>query len=262
MSRLAGKRVILTGGTTGIGEATVHRCVAEGAKVAFCARSEEQGAAVAKASSASFYACDVTDAEQVARFVDGAAAELGGLDLVVANAGGAMGISAWPNESPEEWQRTVDLNLNGTMFTCQSAWPHLQQSGSASVIIVSSLSAVMAIGQSQLEKMGGMQPPPSYQASKAAVDGLMIHLAGRGGNDGIRVNSIRPGRILTEKLLGYFGGDTDAAVFWGHYKELQIIKRHGHVDDIANAVVFLGSDESSFITGQILNVDGGAIAHL
>jgi meso-butanediol dehydrogenase/(S,S)-butanediol dehydrogenase/diacetyl reductase len=262
MGRLAGKKTIITGGTTGIGEALVHRCVAEGARVAFCARSRDEGARVAEASGAAFHACDVTDADQVARFVAAAADAMGGIDLVVANAGGAVGFSQWPDEGPDEWQRTIDLNLNGTMFTCQSAWPHLERSEAAAIVTISSLSAVMAIGRRQLEKMGGMQPPASYQASKAAIDGLMIHLAGRGGEHGIRVNSIRPGRILTDKLLGLFGGDAEAAIFWSHYEELQILERHGHVDDVANAAVFLGSDESAFITGQILNVDGGAIAHL
>jgi NAD(P)-dependent dehydrogenase (short-subunit alcohol dehydrogenase family) len=262
MGRLSGKRAIITGGTTGIGEALVHRCVAEGAQVVFCARNEEQGVAVAQASGALFHPCDVTDAGHVERFVEQAVSDLGGLDLVVANAGGAVGFAQWPNEKPDEWQQTIDLNLNGTMFTCQSSWPHLQKSGAGSVVIISSVSAMMAIGHDQIGKMGGMQPPASYQASKAAIDGLMIHLAGRGGEDSIRVNSIRPGRILTERFLDLFGGNAEAAVFWDHYKELQIIKRHGDVDDIANAVVFLGSDESGFITGQVLNVDGGAIAHL
>lgn len=262
MGRLTGKRAIITGGTSGIGKALVARCIAEGAAVAFCARSEEKGNEVASETGARFYPCDVTSGEQVRTFIDTAASGLGGLDLVVANAGGAVAFSQWPDEPADEWQNTVDLNLNGTMFTCQSAWPHLQRSGAAAVIIVSSLSAAMAIGSSELTKMGGMQPPASYQASKAAVDGLMIHLAGRGGEHGIRVNSIRPGRILTDRFLELFGGDAEAAVFWSHYADLQILKRHGHVDDVANAVVFLGSNESSFITGQTLNVDGGAIAHL
>lgn len=262
MGRLDGKRALVTGGTTGIGEAIVKRCVAEGARVVFCARDEALGAEVAAATGAHFHACDVTDAAAVEQLVSAASHTLGGLDLVVANAGGALGISGWPAESPDEWQRTVDLNLNGTMFTCQSAWPHLVQADGASLVIVSSLSAAMAVGRDQLEKMGGIQPPASYQASKAAIDGLMIHLAGRGGEHGVRVNSIRPGRILTEKMLGYFDGDAEKAVFWGHYKELQLLKRHGHVDDIAHAVVYLGSDESSFMTGQILAIDGGAVSHL
>ncbi|MEZ4292659.1 MAG: SDR family NAD(P)-dependent oxidoreductase [Myxococcota bacterium] len=262
MGRLAGKRILITGGSTGIGEALVARCVGEGARVAFCARSAEQGAAVAAATGADYFACDVTDAESVRGFVEAAAERLGGLDVVVANAGGSVGFAQWPDTPVAEWRATIDLNLNGTMFTCQSAWPHLRAAGGGSIVVISSLSAVMAVGRDQLGKMGGMQPPPEYQASKAAIDGLMIHLAGRGGEHGIRVNSIRPGRILTDKLLGLFGGDAEAAIFWPHYRELQLLKRHGHVDDVAHAVVFLASDEAAFVTGQILNVDGGAVAHL
>lgn len=262
MNRLEDRRVLVTGGTTGIGEAIVGRCVDEGARVAFCARSQDTGAAVAASTGAAFYACDVTDAERVEDLMERVAADLGGIDLLVANVGGALGYSQWPDEGPDEWQSTVDLNLNGTMFTCRAAWRHLQRGSSPAIVIISSLSAVMAIGPDQVDKMGGIEPPASYQASKAAIDGLMIHLAGRGAADGIRVNSIRPGRILTDKYLEMFQGKAEEALFWNHYRELQLIKRHGRVEDVANAVVFLGSDESSFITGQILNVDGGAIAHL
>ncbi|RMH17206.1 MAG: SDR family oxidoreductase, partial [Gemmatimonadetes bacterium] len=173
-----------------------------------------------------------------------------------------VAFSQWPDTPDAEWQATLDLNLNGTMFTIRAAWPHLVSAGGGAVVLVSSLSAAMAVGATQLERMGGMQPPPEYQASKAGLDGLMVHLAGRGGEHGIRVNSIRPGRIVTEKLLGYFGGDAEQAVFWTHYRELQLLKRHGRPEDVAHAVVYLVSDESSFVTGQILKVDGGAVAHL
>jgi len=261
MSRLSDKRVVVTGGTTGIGAAIVKRCIDEGARVAFCARTAETGEATAKETGAHFFPCDITDAAAVKTFVDAAAEKLGGVDVLVANAGGSVGFGQWPDTPADAWQATLDLNLNGTMFSCQSAWPHLVAAGAGSIIIVSSLSAAMAVGKDQLDKMGGMQPPPEYQASKAGIDGLMVHLAGRGGEHQIRVNSIRPGRILTDKLLGLFGGDAEAAIFWPHYKEAQLLKRHGHVDDVAHAVVFLGSDESSFITGQILKVDGGAVAH-
>jgi NAD(P)-dependent dehydrogenase (short-subunit alcohol dehydrogenase family) len=258
--RLAGKRAIVTGGSTGIGEELVRRFVAEGARVVFCARSEPESPAVHE--EALFLRCDVTRPEQVDRFVEEAVGHLGGLDILVNNAGGATGFSQWPEQPDAEWGGTLDLNLGGTLHCCRAAWPHLEQSPAASIVMISSLSAAMAIGRSQLEAMGGAQPPASYQASKAAIDGLMVHLAGRGGQCGIRVNSVRPGRILTDKMRTIFGGDEEQALFWNHYRDLQILSRHGRAEDVAHAVVFLASDESSFITGQVLKVDGGAIAHL
>jgi NAD(P)-dependent dehydrogenase (short-subunit alcohol dehydrogenase family) len=144
------------------------------------------------------------------------------------------------------------------MFLCRAAWPHLIESGAGSAIAITSLSAWMGIGRDQLAKMGGA-PSASYQASKAAMEGLVVHLAGRGGEHNVRVNAIRPGRILTDKFRAWLG---DEGIFWNHYKEAQLLKRHGQSDDIANAALFLASDESSFITGTVLDVNGGAVVKL
>jgi NAD(P)-dependent dehydrogenase (short-subunit alcohol dehydrogenase family) len=274
MGRLDGKVALVTGGTTGIGEAIVRRFLEAGAQVAFCARTEADGraheaelaetttdatatgdTAPGRPDRVAFWTCDVTDEDDVDRFVQGAVEHFGGLDIVVANAGTGGG-HAWPDEPTDEWRRFVALNLDGTMFTCRSAWPHLVARGGGSVIAISSLSAWMAVGRDQLDRMGGMQPAASYQASKAAVDGLVVHLAGRGGEHGIRVNSVRPGRILTPKFEAWLG---EAGIFWSHYKDAQLIKRHGRVDDIAWAAVYLGSDESSFLTGQLIDINGGAV---
>jgi NAD(P)-dependent dehydrogenase (short-subunit alcohol dehydrogenase family) len=254
--RLAGKVALVTGGTTGIGEAIVRRFVAEGARVVFCARTESAGRALEESldDGARFVQCDVTDEHAVDALVAATVAEFGGLDVVVSNAGTGGG-QPWPNEPTDVWNGFVDLNLNGMMYVCRAAWPHLVASGDASIVAITSLSAWMGVGQHQLEKMGG-QPSASYQASKAAMEGLTVHLAGRGGEHGIRVNAVRPGRILTDKFRQWLGED---GIFWSHYREAQIIKRHGHVDDVANAVLFYASDESSFITGTVLDVNGGAV---
>jgi meso-butanediol dehydrogenase/(S,S)-butanediol dehydrogenase/diacetyl reductase len=258
VGRLDGKVAVVTGGTTGIGEAIVRRFAEEGASVAFCARSEDAGLAVeASVPGSLFVRCDVTDEAAVESFVAAAVDRFGGLDIVVSNAGTGGG-HAWPDEPSDVWSGFVDLNLNGMMYLCRAAWPHLVERGSGSIVAITSLSAWMAVGRDQLDKMGG-QPSASYQASKAAMEGLSVHLAGRGGEHGIRVNAVRPGRILTDKFRTWLGED---GVFWSHYREAQLLKRHGNVDDVAYAALYLASDESSFVTGTVLDVNGGAVVKL
>lgn len=266
--RLDAKVAIVTGGSSGIGEAIVTRFAREGARVVFCGRNEAAGTDVerqvradpiarAAGGDATFVRCDVTDEHQVDELVQRTTDFYGALDIVVSNAGTGGG-ALWPSEPTDVWKGFIDLNLNGMMYLCRAAWPHLVARGGGSVIAITSLSAWMGIGRDQLAKMGGA-PSASYQASKAAMEGLVVHLAGRGGEHAIRVNGIRPGRILTDKFRGWMG---EEAVFWNHYREAQLIKRHGHVDDVAATALFFASDDSSFITGTVLDVNGGAVVKL
>jgi meso-butanediol dehydrogenase/(S,S)-butanediol dehydrogenase/diacetyl reductase len=250
--RFAGKVALVTGGSMGIGASIVERLVDEGASVVACARHEPEKPFD---GDVTFVTADVTVEGDMTRVVDAAVARHGHLDVVVANAG-TGGAGQWPNESTDEWQALVDLNLIGTMFTCKAAWPHLVEAA-GNIVIISSLSAWMGVGQNELDQMGGFQPSASYQASKAGIEGLAVHLAGRGGEHGVRVNVVRPGRIMTARWEEMLGPD---GLFWSHYQRIQLLKRQGRVEDIAAAVAFLASDDAAFITGTILNVDGGAVA--
>ena len=127
MQQLTGKIALITGGSTGIGKAIVERFAAEGASVAFCARTEDTGRTVERAVTeaggrARFCVCDVTDEHAVDAFVADTVATLGALDIVVSNAGTGSG-NPWPNEPTDAFDSIVDLNLNGMIYLCRAAWP-------------------------------------------------------------------------------------------------------------------------------------------
>jgi NAD(P)-dependent dehydrogenase (short-subunit alcohol dehydrogenase family) len=249
--RFADRVAVVTGASSGIGQAVAERLAAEGASVVACARNEPEQT---MGDRITFMTADISDAASVTALMDAAVSRYGRLDVVVANAGVAN-IGPWPDEPFEQWREILDLN--GTMLTCKAAWPHLVASG-GNIVVVSSLSAWMGVGQHELDQMG-FQPCPSYQASKAGIEGLAIHLAGRGGEHGVRVNVVRPGRILTDKWEDVLGQD---GLFWSHYEKIQLLKRHGRTQDVAAAVAFLASDEAAFITATVLDVNGGAVVKL
>ena len=267
--RLDTKVAIVTGGSTGIGEAIVHRFAREGARVVFCARSEDAGSAVERAvrsdpiasgtgGDATFVQCDVTDEAAVAALVQRTVDFYGRIDIIVANAGTGGG-QLWPDEPTDVWDGFVKLNLNGMMFLCRAAWPHLVASGGGfghrnhlAVRVDGHRSrSVGQDGRRRLRRRIKRRRPRwkgSSSTSPVAAASTMC-----------ASNAIRPGRILTDKFRSWLGED---GIFWNHYKEVQLIKRHGSADDIANAALFLASDESSFITGTVLDVNGGAVVKI
>ncbi len=265
-NRLEGKVAIITGGNSGIGEGTAHLFAREGAKVIIMARREEQGRAVEAAirdagGAATFIVCDVSDEDSIVAAVDHAAATYGTIDVLFNNAGGG-GPGNFPDETRETFERVVNVNLTGTFSMSRAVWPHLVSAGGGAVINMSSLAAQRGFSSRMQDEFGATAS--SYYAAKAGVDALTRYMAGVGGRDNIRVNCVRPGQILTPGATRGTINDPDGGhhVFEKMFDFAQIVKGPGHVEDVANLVLFLASDESRFITGEMINIDGGVAAKI
>ncbi len=242
-SPLAGRRALVTGGSRGIGAEIVRRLAADGAAVAFTygassAEAEKLAAEVAaEGGTAIAIQADSGDPEQVARSIDETVARLGGLDVLVNNAGVAH-ISDAESFPLEEFERLVAINVRGVFVATQRAIPHLGEGG-----------RIINIGSINADRVPG--PGLSvYAMTKGAVAGLTRGLARELGPRGITVNNIQPGPIATEMNPdeGDFAASLRPVIALGHY---------GHPRDVANAVSYLAGPESGYVTGANWNVDGG-----
>lgn len=252
MNRLKGKVALITGGALGIGAACARRMAEEGALVAIADLHDETGQALASELAGSqqqarYFHADIAVEAAVAQLVLDVVAEFGQLDILVNNAG-ISGANKPTHELTEaEWDRVQAVNVKGVFFCTKHAIPHLQRSEGASIINMSSIYGL--VGAADL---------PPYHASKGAVRLMTKTDALTYASDRIRVNSIHPGFIwtpLVEQHIATLGGDATQ-----HRKEVDALHPLGHMgepDDIAWATVFLASDESKFMTGSELVVDGG-----
>jgi NAD(P)-dependent dehydrogenase (short-subunit alcohol dehydrogenase family) len=253
--RLADKVGIVTGSAAGIGRATALALAREGASVVVADRdeagAEETAGQIAAAGGRAFaHVLDVAEEDEVRGLVERTVATYGGLDVLHNNAAAIGGASPGvdvdvANVDVEVWDRTMAVNLRGVMLGCKYAVPALLERGGGSIVNMSSGSA-----------QRGDLTNPAYAVSKGAVDTLTLYVATQYGKRGIRCNAIAPGLILSHGI-DHFGGERYVSMLEEHH----LTPRVGTPEDIANAVVFLGSDESSFITGQILHVDGGILSH-
>jgi NAD(P)-dependent dehydrogenase (short-subunit alcohol dehydrogenase family) len=254
-NRLDGKVAIVTGGSSGIGEATAHLFVQEGAKVAIMARREKEGMAVqnairAEGGDALFIQCDVADRRAVDTAVTKTIDTYGRLNILFNNAGSGIREN-FPEETDEGWDQVIQVNLTGTFYMCRAAWNHLIAAGGGAIINMSSTAAVGGFSPT-LADMAKAVPSASYYASKAGVDAFTRYIAGMGARHNIRVNCVRPGQILTP-LVNVDGEHRYKPLF----DIVQMLEGTGYPIDVANAVLFLASEESRFITGEFIHIDGG-----
>lgn len=246
---LAGRRALVTGGTRGLGRAVVDRLVEEGCAVALCARSEDvvqQTLAELRGSGASVLgaAVDVTDEPALEAFVTASAAALGGLDLLVANAGGAVGGPGVGDSSAQEWRTTFDLNVVHAALAVQAALPHLAASDAASVVVIASISGSRP------------QPRPQYAAAKAAEISLAASLARELGPQGVRVNTVSPGSVLFEGGSWARRRDAEPEAFAAFVAREFPLGRLGTPQEVADVTAFLLSPRASWVSGTDVMVDG------
>lgn len=250
--RLAGKVVVITGGTSGIGRASALLFAREGARVVVAGRDEEAGAATVAGireggrGEGHFVRTDVTDPRDVERLVAEAADHFGRIDVLYGNAG-LLESGTAPETSIEAWQRIIDVNLSGQFYLAKYGIPHLIEAGGGSIIFTGSELGLV-----------GTSNTVAYCAAKGGVINLARAVAVDSARHQIRVNCLCPGPIRTRMLTDWFEASGDPARFEAIQTEPVLLGRIGEPDEIANAAVFLASDESSFMTGAVMVVDGGA----
>ena len=249
-SRLAGKVAVVTGAAKGQGEGVARRFAAEGAKVALLDVLDDAGQAVtaeiaAAGGTARYLHCDVADEQQVQHAIDAAAAAFDGLDILYNNAAIIAYGRRIADLSSAEWDRTIAVNLRGPFLCAKYALPHLLARGGGAIINVSS--------------NGAFQASPTgvsdYAVAKGGLVTLTYYLASEYGNERVRANCLAPGPVPTDLNRMFLGTEEGRAqtALWIP------LGRVGAIEDVANAAVFLASDEAAWITGAVLRVDGGMV---
>jgi NAD(P)-dependent dehydrogenase (short-subunit alcohol dehydrogenase family) len=256
VGRLDGKVALVTGGGGGIGGATARRLAHEGAAVAVVDISEEAGTPVAQGivdsgGQATFVQVDLSEESQVSAMVTSVVDQFGRLDILHNNA--ALTESEFLSRDTavtdlplEVWERTMAVNLRSQMLTCKYAIPEMVKTGGGSIINMSSGASLK-----------GDRTRTAYGVSKAGVNTLTMYVATSHGKQGIRVNTIVPGLIITEAVKAHLTEKILAGL-----GKATLTPYLGQPDDIADLVLFLASDESRYITGQMIAIDGGMSAHV
>lgn len=246
MSLHAGRRVLVTGGATGIGLATARHLDAAGARVLAVGLDAAEG----RATGLAFEERDLAETADADGAVASAVARFGGLDALVNCAGIYMTGKRAEDVTDDEWDRTIAVNLTATFKTCRAALPHLRAAGGGSIVNIASVHAEATV-----------PGVPAYAASKAGVVGLSRQLALDYAVDRIRVNALLVGSVATRMTLDGLKAAGGAEAL-GLSFETNRIARIADPSEVAAAIGFLLSDGASFITGSAMAVDGGMLARL
>ncbi len=249
MGRMNGKVAAVTGGAGGIGAATVSRFLEEGARVAFCDIDTEKGIAFEKrldTADAYFMSADVSRESDAARFIAETVSHFGGIDVLVNNAAIRNYVDV-TEATAESWDRVLGVNLMGFAFCAKAAIPAMKNAGGGAVVNLASVRSLVA-GQKCVQ----------YDTAKAAILGLTRSMARDHAPDNVRVMAVGPGPIFTdfhEKRAGELGQTQDE--YKKEFGADTMLNRPGVPVEVANAILFLASDEASFMTGTCVFVDGG-----
>ena len=252
--RLNNKVALITGGTSGIGRRVIERFVEEGAKVAFTGRRTDLGTEVAKVTGCLFIEADAGSSNDAKRAVATTIGEFGRLDILMNNAGAPAKPAKFEDLSLENFDLTFGVHVRGALAHSQYAVRHMRLQKSGAIINVGSIAGHRA----------GYTASMLYAIAKAAVIHMTRCAAMELGEEGIRVNCISPGIIATgifAKAMGMESGIADTTVekVKPVIAAMQAVPRAGETDDIANAAVYLGSEESNFVNGVDIVIDGGLI---
>jgi len=254
MGRLEGKVALVTGAASGIGESTAEVFAREGARVMIADVQDELGRNVverirAAGGTAEYVHCDVAVGEDVGGMVRATVDTFGALDILYNNAGLAR-TGTVTEISEEDWDLVIDVDLKSVYLGCKYAIPEMRRSGGGSIISTASIAGIR--GSPRLN---------AYSAAKAGVINLTRTLAAEVGADGIRVNCICPGIIVTPiwQQVGTLA-DEQRAAMWEMMGQRVLLRRVGMPEDIARGALFLASEDSSYITGHALVIDGGLTA--
>jgi len=255
---ISGKVALVTGASAGLGYASAYALAAEGALLVICSRDsgriEAAASRIAEGTGSSVIpvVCDLTETDAIEAMVSGVRDQLGRLDILVSNAGGPPA-GQFTDLKPEQWEDALNLTFHSTLTLCRAALPIMVEQGGGAIVVLTSIAAKQPIA--------GLV---TSNTLRAGLNGLVKSVSDEYGPKGIRANTIAPGYTRTERLDELAEGVAEregiaADEVFHKWADLSPLKRLGSPDEIGSAVAFLASERASFITGQHLAVDGGAI---